>query len=81
MDSPLRQEFEHYLRRQAEMVEKHDGKVVAIKDCEVIGVFDGYMDADIECSKRHEPGTYLLQKVSAGDRDYTARIYSRVVFP
>ena len=76
----LKSEFEFYLANQDDMVAKYDGRVVAIKDHEVVGVYDSYLEA-LKCtSADHEPGTFLLQKVSAGDRDYTATFHSRVSF-
>ena len=80
MDSPLKAAFEWYLSHQAEMVEKHNGKVVVIKDQKVIGVFDTEREAVIETQKAHKLGTFLVQKVEPGTSGYTQTYHSRVAF-
>ena len=40
MTSPLEKEFKYYLEKQEELVKKYNGKVLVIKDCEVIGVYN-----------------------------------------
>ena len=76
----LMKEFDFYRTHQDDMVAKYDGKVVAIKDCKVLGAYDTYLDALKNTSEQHELGTFLLQKVSEGDADYTATFHSRVTF-
>ena len=80
MTSVLKKEFDFYLANQDEMVAKYDGKVIAIKDGEVLGVFEDYLAAVTEVRKSHELGTFLVQRVSEGDEAYTMSIVSpRVV--
>ena len=76
----LMKEFDFYRAHQDDMVAKYDGKVVAIKNCKVLGAYDTYLDALKSTSEQHEVGTFLLQKVSEGDADYTATFHSRVTF-
>ena len=76
----LDQEFQFYVDNQNAMVEKYDGKVVAIKGGEVLGVYDSYLSALTETAKDHEEGTFLLQQVSEGEKDYAATFHSRVAF-
>ena len=78
----LHREFEFYLANQDEMVEKYDGKVVAIKDGEVLEAYDSELAAAIETRKHHERGTYLIQRVGKGNDGHTAIFHSpRVTFP
>lgn len=46
------------------MAENNDGKFVAIKDREVLGVFDDYMQAANTVYLAHEKGTVLMQEIS-----------------
>ena len=78
--SALQQEFQYYLANQEELIEKYDGRVIAIKGEEVLGDYDSYLSALTETTKDHKEGTFLLQKVSAGAQDYTATFHSRVAF-
>ena len=77
---PLEKEFRYYLDHQDELVKKHDGKFVVIKNNEVIGVFEDDLTAVSETQKRHELGTFLVQKVEPGTGAYTQTFHSRVAF-
>lgn len=81
MSSPLQREFEYYLAHQAELVEKYDGKYIVIKDGVVVGEYNNELTAVTETQKSHELGTFLVQKVSEGDSEYSQTFHSRVVFP
>ncbi len=74
----LDHEFRFYLDNQNAMVEKYDGKVVAIKGGVVLGVYDSYLIALTETAKDYEEGTFLLQRVSEGEKDYATTFHSRV---
>ena len=77
----LKEEFEFYLKHQDELVSRHEGRIVAIKGHQLLGVYDNYGQAISETTKEHALGTFLLQKVSLGNADYTATFHSRVSFP
>lgn len=79
MTSPVTKAFRYYLDHQAEMVEKYDGKVIVIRDDIVHGAFDSYGEASDWARKHLGIGTYALQKVSEGPKDYT--IYLRTPMP
>ena len=80
--SMLAEEFEFYLANQDAMVEQHDGKVIVIKGYEVIGEYDSELEAFTKTVEHHERGTFTIQRVSAGSKDYTATFHSpRVAFP
>ena len=76
----LKKEFEYYIAHQDEFVEQYDGKVIAIKDGKVLGAYDNDLDAVTETKKSHDLGTFLVQRVSKGDAEYTQHYNSRVVF-
>lgn len=76
----LRDEFDYYLENQDSMVEKYDGKVVVIKDKSVIGSYSDEGEAVAATLPEHELGTFLVQRVSAGDEAYTIRLASSRAF-
>ena len=78
--SPLEKEFKYYLKHQNEFVKKYEGKFIVIKDCKVIGDYDSDLEAIEKTSKKHEPGTFLVQKCTLGDQDFTSAFHSRVAF-
>ena len=77
----LHKAFRFYLQHQDELVAQYDGKVVVIKDGEVLGTYNDDLAAVTETQKSHALGTFLVQKVSAGTAGYTQMFHSRVVFP
>ncbi len=80
MQKPLEQEFNYYLQHQAELVEKYSGKFIVIKDQEVIGAYDSELEAIEKTSEKFELGSFIVQKCSSGDNNYTQTYHSRVVF-
>ena len=80
MSSPLQPEFEFYLSHQDELVGKYDGKYIVIKNLGVLGAYDDELGAVAETQKSHELGTFLVQKVSSGDSEYSQTFHSRAVF-
>lgn len=80
MDSPLKREFDYYLAHQEEMVNKYNGKFIVIKNQQVLGVYDDSARAVSETKKKHELGTFLVQKVEPGSAAYTQTFHSRVAF-
>jgi hypothetical protein len=74
----LLKEFDYYLQHQKELVKKYNGKIIVIKNCKVIGVYDSEKDAFLETSKNHKAGTFLIQKCIPGTEGYTQTYHSRV---
>ncbi len=74
----LRKEFQYYLDHQDELVEEYDGKVVVIKDGQVIGVYDEDIEAVTATIKEHELGTFLVKRVAPGTESHTQVYHSRV---
>ena len=65
MSTPLKKEYEHYLKIREDLAKSSDGKFVAIKGDEVLGIFDDYMQAANTVYVAHEKGTVLMQEISA----------------
>ncbi len=80
MTKPLEKEFKYYLENQDELVKKYNGKVVVIKNSEVIGVFDTEIEAIDKTSEKEELGTFLVQKCEPGTDSYSQMYHSRVAF-
>lgn len=80
MASPLEREFEYYLKNQERLVKEHNGKVLVIKNCAVIGVYDSDQEAIEKTTKQHELGTFLVQLCEPGADSVTQTFNSRVAF-
>ena len=75
----LDKEFKFYLANQDDLVARHNGKVIVIKNCEVLAEYDTHLAAFTETVERHERGTFLIQRVSEGNEAYTATFHSPVI--
>jgi len=80
MASPLEKEFEYYLKNQEQFVKQYNGRVLVIKNCTVIGVYDSDQEAIEETTKQHELGTFLVQLCEPGVDSVTQTFNSRAVF-
>ncbi|MCY4625065.1 MAG: hypothetical protein OXC99_08720 [Chloroflexi bacterium] len=81
MSEALQEEFQNYLAYQADFVAKYDGRFIALKDGVVLGDYDSAGEAMLDLRDTHPIGTYLIQRVSPGDKDTKVSIYSPVVAP
>ena len=81
MSGALHREFEYYLANQGEFVAKYDGRVIALRDGMLLGDFDSAGAAMLALKGSYPLGTYLIQRVSPGDKDTTVSIYSPAVAP
>jgi hypothetical protein len=76
----LEKEFQYYKDHQDELVKKHNGKTLVIKDSKIIGVYETREEAITESSKTLELGTFLVQLCSPGDSAYSQTFHSRVLY-
>ncbi len=64
MMKPLMKEYRYFLSIERELAQENDGKLVAIKGKEVLGIFDDYRQAANALYAEHEYGTVLMQPLS-----------------
>ena len=76
----LKSELDYYIANQSGLAVKHLGKYLVIKDHKIIGVYDTEIDAVTETQKKHELGTFLVQKCTLTKDGYTQTFRSRVQF-
>jgi hypothetical protein len=76
----LKDDFEWYKKNQEELLRQYDGKILTIKAQKVLGAYGSEIEALAETTKTHEQGTFIIQKCSPGDQDYTITFRSRVSF-
>ncbi len=77
----LEKEFKYYLEHQNELVQKYDGRFLVIVGEAVVGDYATFANAYAYAQKKYELGTFLIQKCTEGDKDYTAKYHSRVRIP
>ena len=76
----LQELFEYYLKNQNNIVKKYNGKHIVIKDNAVVGAFNTEAEAYFDSLDKYEQGTFIIQKCSPGEKDYTQSFRSRVAF-
>jgi hypothetical protein len=76
----LDREFKYYLANKEELVKKHLGKYLIIKDEAVVGVYDSELAAYSYGTSKYALGTFLIQQCLPGDENYTQTFHSRVIF-
>ena len=72
-------EFETYEANRERLVSHYEGKTVAIRGDEILGVFDDDLKALTAVQKRHPVGTFLLKQVK--EEEETATIVTPGVVP
>ena len=82
MDGQFREaEFDYYLAHQEDFVAKYDGRVIVIKNHDILGVYDNELAAVTATQEHHTLGTFRNSvESSAGDEAYSATFHSRVTF-
>lgn len=80
MNNELKKDFNYYLDNQDELIKKHNGKFIVIKNQKVLGSYDSEVEAIEETTRDHELGTFLIQKCEPGSDSYTQTYHSRVSF-
>ena len=61
---------------------EHNGKVIVIKDCQVLGAYDNHLAAFTDRAQATRTGNFLGSDGRAeGNEAYTATFYSPVIFP
>ena len=77
----LNDEFEFYLENQQNFAKKYEGKMLVIKDQELIGVYESKGQALNETVKKYKLGTFLIQACSSDPKSVTQTFHSRVRIP
>jgi hypothetical protein len=72
----LKKNLEWYIANQDELVKQYNGKVLLIKDCELIAAYATMEEAYLAATKRFELGTFTLQPCASGPESYTVTIFS-----
>jgi hypothetical protein len=76
----LEKEFEYYLANQGKLLKKYNNRYLVIVDEQVVGDYDTHEQALFQSQKKHKIGTFLIQKCTEGDGDYTVTFHSRAYF-
>ncbi len=67
----LTPEFQYYLNHQDELVGTYSGKVIVIRNQQVVGQYDSHAEAYMDSIKKYDLGTFLIQLCTPGRDAYT----------
>lgn len=76
----LKEELDFFITNQDELVKQYAGKILVIKNKEVIGVYNNVLEAYLEAQKENELGTFMIQPCENGVEAYTVTISSQEIF-
>ena len=63
-----------YKANQAEIAREYDGKIIAVKDGKVLGVYPSKTEAFDATIKRYAQGEFMVILCTPGDEQYTMRV-------
>ena len=69
-------ELAFFIAHQDELVQKHQGKVLVIRDEHIEGVYASPLEAYLSAQKRFPAGTFMIQPCEPGPDAYTVTINS-----
>lgn len=72
----FKEELAFFVANQERLVNEHQGKVLAIKGSEILGVYETPLQAYLETKRQHEPGTFMIQLCEPGPQAYSVTISS-----
>jgi hypothetical protein len=76
----LNKEFKYYIDNQGELLKSYKNRFIVITRGNVVGDYDTIDEAFFDAVKKYEPGTFIIQKCTEGDKDYTQMFHSRAIF-
>lgn len=75
----LDKEFYYYRANQDALLKQYNGRFLVIIGNQVIGDYGSYLEAYVKTKQQHEPGTFLIQECTEGDRAYTVTLHNRAI--
>lgn len=75
-DKERRNDFDYFIRHYQELYDKYGHKFIAIRNTEILGLFDTELDAINEVSKNYPLGTFIVQECNGNESGYTNYISS-----
>jgi len=74
----LDHEFCYYRANQQSLLDRYNGRFLVIVGDEVIGDYSSYLEAYVRTKSSYQPGTFLIQECSPGNKAYTVTCHNRV---
>lgn len=69
MTDDLKTDYEYFVKNKDKFLSEYPDKFIVIKNKQVIGAYEDQVEAFTETTKEHKPGTFIVQRCSAGFDD------------
>jgi hypothetical protein len=69
-------ELDFFRRNQTSLLKQYQGKVLVIRENNIVGVYPTMIEAYKDATRKYELGTFMLQKCEPGPEAYTVTINS-----
>lgn len=76
----FKKELDFFIDNQDSLVNQYQGKVLVLKDQQVVGVYQTPLEAYLEAQKSYEIGTFMIQPCEPGPQAYTVTISTHGIF-
>ena len=73
----LDNEFYYYRANQDKLLKDYNGRFIVISGDKVLGDYGSYLEAYVKTKKEQEPGTFLIQECTPGNKAYTVTCHNR----
>jgi len=74
------QDYEYFLQNMGKLYEQYGHKFLAIKDRQILGVYDNFNEALDDTLKNEEAGTFLIQECFQ-NKEECIQYFQRNVIP
>ncbi len=71
-----KRDFDYFVKHYQELYDKYGHKFIAIRNSEVLGVFDSESEAIAKISNEYPLGTFIVQECNGNESGYTNYISS-----
>ena len=77
--STIAENFDYFVENQAELVGKYNGKILVIRDRQVVGAYQNHLEAYYAAVSQYPLGSFIIQTCIAGPNAYTISLVSQQV--
>ena len=69
-------ELDYFITHQCELLQQYRGKILVLKDENVVGAYQNVLEAYTKAQEKYEVGSFMIQPCEPGPEAYTVTISS-----
>lgn len=78
-DNERRNDFDFFIENYCDLYKKYGHKFLAIKNKQVLGVYDSVLEAVNDLSPQYKIGDYIIQECTGDDSAYRTTIMRLII--